>query len=57
MTRDDLTAWIEDLRGRLERGELADVGPLLIEPFHGGADVERLHTGRLLRELPQQLNG
>jgi hypothetical protein len=41
MTPAHLAAWIEDLRGRLERGELADVGPLLIEPFYEVADLER----------------
>ena len=41
MTPTQLHAWIEELRGRLERGELADVGPLLIEPFYEVADLER----------------
>jgi hypothetical protein len=41
MTPAQLTAWIEELRGRRDRGELADVGPLLIEPFYEVADLER----------------
>jgi hypothetical protein len=44
MTPAQLTAWIEELRGRLERGErgeLAEVGPMLIEPFYEVADLER----------------
>jgi hypothetical protein len=41
MTPAHLTAWIEDLRGRLERGEFADIGPLLIEPFYEVLDLER----------------
>jgi hypothetical protein len=40
MTLAQLTAWIEELRGRLERGELADVGPMLIEPFYEVADLK-----------------
>jgi hypothetical protein len=41
MTPAQLTIWIEDLRGRLERGELADIGPMMIEPFYEVADLER----------------
>jgi hypothetical protein len=41
MTPTQPTAWIEDLRSRLERGELAAVGPILIEPFYEVADLER----------------
>jgi hypothetical protein len=41
MTPAQLGAWIEELRGRLERGELADVGPMLIEPFYEVPDLER----------------
>ena len=29
---DDLTAWIEELRGRLDRGELAGLGPVEVGP-------------------------
>jgi hypothetical protein len=41
MTPAQLSVWIEDLRGRFGRGELADVGPMLIEPFYEVADLER----------------
>jgi hypothetical protein len=41
LTPAQLTAWIDDRRDRLDRGELADVGPLLIEPFYEVADLER----------------
>ena len=41
MTPAQLAAWIEELRGRLERGELANLGPMLIGPFYEVPDLER----------------
>jgi hypothetical protein len=40
MTPAQLTAWIEDLRGRLERGELAGLLPVQLQPWYRPADVE-----------------
>ena len=40
MTREELTAWIEDLRGCLERGELYGHPPLQLLPWLRVQDVE-----------------
>jgi hypothetical protein len=48
-----LTAWIEDLRSRLERGERAAGGPKLIEPFYEVADLEGWNRFTL-REVDQR---
>jgi hypothetical protein len=45
-----LTAWIEELRGRLERGELAEAGPVCIPPWVETDDAEAC-VGGLLREV------
>jgi hypothetical protein len=57
MTRAELTAWIEDLRGRLQRGEgeggppsLADVGPIVLVDGHRPWDAEAT-ARRLLTEV------
>jgi hypothetical protein len=41
MSRDELRAWIEDLRGRLERGELANHPPIELHPWSRIVEVER----------------
>jgi hypothetical protein len=40
LTRDELPTWIEELRGRLERGELAGLPPVQLQPWYALADVE-----------------
>jgi hypothetical protein len=40
MTRDELAIWITDLRGRLERGELAGLPPVTLPPWLTLTDVE-----------------
>jgi hypothetical protein len=45
-----LIAWIEDLRSRLDRGELADVGPACMPPWVDTDDVET-YVRELLREV------
>jgi hypothetical protein len=45
-----LTAWIEDIRGRLERGELDGHPPLQVLPWLHIDDVDA-YTRRLLRDV------
>jgi hypothetical protein len=40
LTRPELTAWIAELRGRLERGELAGLPPVQLQPWFGPGEVE-----------------
>src|SRR5438046_3007297 len=40
LTRDELTIWIETLRSRLERGELANLPPVHLQPWLTLPDVE-----------------
>jgi hypothetical protein len=40
MTRAELTAWIEELRRHLERGELADAEPVHLFPWLPIPNVE-----------------
>ena len=37
--RDDFASWIEALRGRIARGELADLGPVVIRGGMLSADL------------------
>jgi hypothetical protein len=41
MPAEDLAACIEELRGRLDRGELAGLGPIQLYKWHEVPDVER----------------
>ncbi len=50
MTGDELALWIEDLRGRLDRGELADHPPLRLLPEIELPDVEGA-VRAMLREV------
>jgi hypothetical protein len=50
MTPAQLTAWIEDLHGRLERGELANVGAVQLQPWLNAPDVER-YVRATLRQI------
>jgi hypothetical protein len=50
MTREQPAAWIEDLRGRLERGKLAEVGPVHMPSWVEMDDVEACVRG-LFREV------
>jgi hypothetical protein len=56
MTTTQLTTWIEDLRGQLGSGALADVGPIRIEPFYGLVDIERW-VRFTLREIDRRRAG
>jgi hypothetical protein len=51
-----LNTWIEDLRGQLGSGALADVGPMRIEPFYEVADLERW-VRLTLREIDRRRAG
>ena len=50
MTKDELHAWIENLRGRLERGELDGHPPSQLLPWLHLDDVET-YARRLLRDV------
>jgi hypothetical protein len=50
MTPAQLTAWIEDLRGRPERGELDGHPPIQLLPWLRMDDVES-YARRLLRDV------
>jgi hypothetical protein len=51
MRRDELAAFIEALRGRLERGELADHPPLRLLP-----EIELPEVERAVRAMPRQVD-
>ena len=40
LTGTRLEAWIEELRGRLERGELADHPPIQLQPWSRITQIE-----------------
>ena len=50
MTKHELTAWIEELRGRLERGELDGHPPIQLLPWRHLDDVDT-YARRLLRDV------
>ena len=49
MAADELAAWIEELRGRLERGELAGLGPIWLYEWLEAPDVEHWACAALHR--------
>ena len=49
MSADDLAAWIEELRGRLDAGEFRDHPPIRLDPTIELGDPERA-IGAMLRD-------